>query len=139
MIKERHYRIGEVYWMRFDGVGSEQKGLRPGVVFQNNLGNSFSPNIIALPMTSNLRKASQITHVKIKAEDSGLPKDSLVLCENPERMSKDRIGSFITTLSEKDIGKIAAANLVATSAISFIDEAALIGVWKIAMQLNDFR
>lgn len=139
MIKERHYRIGEVYWMRFDGVGSEQKGLRPGVVFQNNLGNSFSPNIIALPMTSNLRKASQITHVEIKAEDSGLPKDSLVLCENPERMSKDRIGSFITTLSEKDIGKIAAANLVATSAISFIDEAALIGVWKIAMQLNDFR
>lgn len=139
MRKERHYKIGEVYWMRFDGVGSEQSGLRPGVVFQNNIGNAFSPNIIALPMTSNMRKVDQITHVEIRASENGMPKDSVVLCENPERMSKDRICGFITRLSENDMGKIAAANLVATSAIAFIEESVLVRIWRVATQLNEAR
>ena len=90
--------IGDIYLMRFDGTGSEQKGWRPGVVFQNNVGNAFSPNIIALPLTSALKKTSQPTHVVVKASDSGLRMDSMVLCENPEKMSKARLGTYRTNI-----------------------------------------
>lgn len=122
--------------MRFGGSGSEQTGWRPGVVFQNNVGNIHSPNIIALPLTSRVKKICQPTHVFIKASDAGIPKDSIVLCENPERMSKDRIGEYITTLSEDFIAKIAIANILASSAIAFIDKDTLIEVWRHAVSLN---
>lgn len=54
--KERTPRIGDVYLMRFAGDASEQTGWRPGLVFQNNIGNVHSPNIIALPLTSSIKK-----------------------------------------------------------------------------------
>lgn len=65
-------QIGDVYMMRFNGVGSEQNGWRPGLVFQNNKGNTYSPNTIVLPLTSAKKKLNQPTHVFVKAEDSGL-------------------------------------------------------------------
>ncbi len=128
--------IGEVYYMKFEGVGNEQSGWRPGVVFQNNVGNAHSPNIIALPMTKVIKKAGQPTHVLVASSESGLPKDSMVLCENPEKMSKMRIGSFITKLSDKYMKQIAVASLIATAAISFLDEAELIDVWRKSVRLN---
>lgn len=133
---ENHPRIGDIYMMRFEGTGSEQSGYRPGLVFQNNTGNQMSPNIIALPLTSCLKKSNQPTHVVISAEDSGLIKNSMVLCENPERMSKDRIGKFVTTLSSKYMAMIAEASLLATSAISFISPELLTAIWKKASALN---
>lgn len=133
------YRIGEVYLMQFDGSANEQRGKRPGLVFQNNTGNRYSPNIIALPLTSSLKKLDMPTHVLLRAEDTGLMKDSVVLCENPERMSKDRIGQYITTVSDKDMERVAIANLIATSAISFIDPAALQTIWNKAVSLNTVR
>ena len=93
-------QIGEVYLMKFSGSGSEQVGWRPGLVFQNNVGNSHSPNVIALPLTSSIKKASQPTRVFIKASDAGLKKDSMVLCENPQRMSKDNLGKYLGKLSD---------------------------------------
>ena len=81
--------IGEVYYMKFEGSGNEQNGWRPGVVFQNNVGNAHSPNVIALPMTKVLKKTGQPTHVLVTAEDTGIPKDSMVLCENPERCQRN--------------------------------------------------
>lgn len=134
--KKNHYRIGEVYYMQFEGNGSEQHGLRPGLVFQNNVGNIHSPNIIALPITSAQKKLSQPTHVFLSAEEAGMKLDSVVLCENPQRMSKARIGGFITTLPEKYMKQIAAASLLATSAISYLDMEFLISVWKKAVALN---
>lgn len=128
--------IGEVYLMKFSGTGSEQDGWRPGVVFQNNVGNKYSPNIIALPITSIIKKASQPTHVFLPAEDTGLKRDSMVLCENPQRMSKEKVGNYITTLSQDYMGKIAIADLLATSAISFIDPKLLVSVWERASVLN---
>ena len=132
----RAFRIGEIYFMKFGGSGSEQSGWRPGLVFQNNKGNSHSPNIIALPLTSCLKKAGQPTHVIISAAESGLPRDSMVLCENPERMSKDRIGDYLTTVPDNYMEKIAEASLLATSAISFISPELLVGIWKRAQELN---
>lgn len=129
--------IGSVYYMKFDGIGSEQAGWRPGVVFQNNKANSLSPNIIALPCTTSMKKLSQPTHVVLRREDSGLRSDSVVLCENPQRMSKQKIGSFITKLPDKYMKQIAAANIIASSAISFIPIEDVIDLWRIAANLNN--
>jgi len=129
-------RIGEVYMMQFNGTGCEQNGWRPGVVFQNNTGNAFSPNIIALPLTSSIKKETQPTHVVIRAKDSGLTLDSMVLCENPECMSKHRIGKYLTTLSDEHMRDVAAANLIATSAVSYLDIASLLDIWATSVRLN---
>lgn len=129
-------KIGEVYLMQFDGSESEQRGWRPGVVFQNNTGNKYSPNIIALPLTSAIKKAAQPTHVVIRSKDSGLAMDSMVLCENPECMSKKRIGRYLTTLSDEHMKDVAAASLIATSALSYLDVGSLLEVWAASVILN---
>ena len=132
----RNVMIGEVYLMLFDGHGSEQSGWRPGLVFQNNTGNKYSPNIIALPLTSSIKKRNLPTHVFISSKDTGLKKDSIVLCENPERMSKERIGNYIMRMPDKYMSRIAGANLLATSAISYMDQETLLSVWRKASYLN---
>lgn len=134
--RERVPKIGEVYNMYFSGTGSEQSGWKPGVVFQNNVGNVNSPNIIALPLTSSLKKLYMPTHVLVKSIDTGLKRDSMVICENPEKMSKDKVGIYVTTLPLHYMKEIAIANLIATSAISFIDKESLISTWEKAVQLN---
>ena len=133
---ERLPRIGDVYFMRFGGDGSEQNGWRPGLVFQNNTGNLYSPNLIALPMTSSMKKMGQPTHVVLPAAETGLPKDSMVLCENPERMSKEKLGRFITTLPECYMAEIAKASLLASSAIAYLEPEHLIQIWRQARSLN---
>lgn len=132
----RQPKIGEVYYMHFDGNGCEQNGWRPGLVFQNNVGNAHSPNIIALPFTTAIKKMNQPTHVMIHASESGLKRDSMVLCENPERMSKSKIGQYITTLSDEDIARVAAANLLSSSAISYLNPNTLLSLWQRAVSLN---
>lgn len=128
--------IGDVYLMKFDGTGNEQRGLRPGVVFQNNVGNAHSPNIIALPLTSIIKKASQPTHVIVRAADSGLLKDSMVLCENPEKMSKTKLVKYLGHLSDDYMRQIATANLIATAAVSFLTVEDMLTIWEMSVQLN---
>ena len=136
MNANRQPQIGDVYLMRFGGSGSEQSGLRPGIIFQNNVGNAYSPNIIALPLTSQIKKANQPTHVVLPAKETGLRKDSMVLCENPERMSKDRLGDYLTTIPAKYMAEIAAANILASAAIAYIDPEVLLSLWQKAISLN---
>ena len=102
----RNPKIGDIYLVYFNGNGNEQKGYRPGLVFQNNVGNQHSPNLIVLPLTSALKKTTQPTHVFIPKE-VGLRKDSMVLCENPECMSKYKLGGYITTLPEEYMAQVA--------------------------------
>lgn len=130
--------IGDVYIMDFGGKGrgSEQCGLRPGVVFQNNLGNANSPNIIALPITSSVKKLHLPTHVFLPAADTCLLRDSSVICENPECMSKERIGKYLGTLSQTYMKRIAEASILATSAISFLDKETLLQAWERAVRYN---
>ena len=136
--KKHEFRpqIGEVYLMKFDGDDSEQKKMRPGIVFQNNIGNVHSPNIIALPLTGHLKKITQPPHVIVRASDTGLKCDSVALCENPVCMSKKKIGNYITTLPDKYMKQIAAASLLATSAIAYLDMDSLADVWGRAIRLN---
>ena len=132
----RQPQIGEVYRVCCTGQGSEQQGWRPGLVFQNNLGNKFSPNLIILPLTSAIKKTQQPTHVIIPSQGTGLARDSMVLCENPERISKERVGRYITTIPKEYMRQIAVASLLATSAISFIEPDSLQAVWQRATMLN---
>ena len=136
MFSERYPRIGDVYVMNFHGIGSEQRGWRPGLVFQNNIGNAHSPNVIALPMTSSLKNLDLPTHVLVPAHETGLRTDSLVLCENPQRMSKENIGKYLTTIPAKYMRKIAAASVLSTSAIAFLDPDALLSIWQQAVEFN---
>lgn len=129
-------KIGEIYLMNFDGAGSEQSGIRPGLVFQNNVGNAHSPNIIALPLTSAVKKLGQPTHVLLRASECGLARDSIVLCENPQRMSKSKIVKYLTSLSTEDMRRVTEGNLLATSAISFLDMESLMKIWRAAARLN---
>ena len=133
---ERIPQIGDIYMMKFDGSANEQSGWRPGLVYQNNVGNVYSPNIIALPLTSSIKKANQPTHVVIKASNTGLKRDSMVLCENPERMSKEKLGVYITTLSDEYMREIAEASILSSSVISYLDIEVLVSVWKKAVALN---
>lgn len=129
-------QFGEIYHMRFDGMSCEQGGWRPGLVFQNNTGNLHSPNIIALPLTTSLKKRGQPTHVLLPALGTGLKRDSMVLCENPERMSKERIGNYITTLPDEFLSRVAEAYLLASCAIAVLSPAALLELQKRAVILN---
>ena len=79
-------------------VGSEQGGVRPVVIIQNDVGNKYSPTVIIAAITSQMNKAKLPTHVKIEAEVYGLPKNSVVLLEQirtiDRRRLRDKIGQF---------------------------------------------
>ena len=133
---QHRLRIGDVFMLRFEGTGSVQSGWRPGVVFQNSIGNLHSPNIVVLPLTTSLKKLAMPTHVLVKAKESGLPRDSVVLCENPQSVSKDQLGEYVTTLPEKYIKDIAVAQILASSAIAFLEPKDVIEVWRRAVELT---
>ena len=83
---------GDIFIADLDPVmGSEQGGVRPVVIVQNDRGNRFSPTVICAAMTSKLGKSDMPTHVWISAQDSGLRCDSLVLCEQIRTLEKRRL------------------------------------------------
>lgn len=134
--RNRFPLIGEVYKVAFDGTGSVQRGVRPALVFQNNVGNRYSPNVVVLPITSTHKKTNQPTHVLVKAGESGLRRDSMVLCENPQCISKEQLGDYMTTLPEKYMKQVAAASLLATGAIAYLDVSILTALLEKAAKLN---
>ena len=129
-------RVGEVYLLQFEGYGQEQQGLRPAVIISNNKGNFYSPNVIVLPMTTSLKKINQPTHVVITARDSGLQKDSMVLCENPVCVSKKKLTKLLTKLDHKQMAKISCAYLLATGLMGSISEDELITIRNRAVSLD---
>ena len=129
-------KIGEIYVLRFDGSGSVQSGIRPGLVFQNNIGNKYSPNVVVYPLTTSLKKSQMPTHVVLNAKDTGLARDSMVLCENPQCVPKDCLGTYLTTIPDHYMRQIATASIMASGAISFIDPDSLYDVWQQAYSLN---
>ena len=128
--------IGEVYLVKFTGSDNEQQGLRPCVIFQNAVGNEHSPNVVVLPITSSIKHSVQPTHVVLPAKDTGLMMDSMVLCENPKTLSKKKLGRYLTTIPAKYLKKIAEAQVLASSAIAFLDIDALVRVWRQSQALN---
>ena len=98
---------GEVFYADLSPVvGSEQGGVRPVLIVQNEIGNRHSPTVIAAAITSRLDKARLPTHINIRAADTGLAKDSVVLLEQIFTIDKERINSFMGMTSEWEMAQI---------------------------------
>lgn len=83
---------GELYYADLNPVvGSEQGGIRPILVLQNDVGNKYSPTIIAAATTSRLTKAKLPTHIRLARQNTPLPQDSIVLLEQIRTIDKSRI------------------------------------------------
>lgn len=87
-------------------VGSEQGGIRPVLVVQNDVGNKYSPTVIAAAITSRINKAKLPTHIEIEAADYGLQKDSVVLLEQIRTIDKKRLREKIGRLDEIQMIKV---------------------------------
>ena len=99
-------------------VGSEQGGIRPVLVIQNNIGNKYSPTAIVAAITSQINKAKLPTHVAILADDYGLSKDSVILLEQIRTIDKRRLRERIGRLDEDLMEKV---NEALTVSIGLID------------------
>ncbi|QIB69133.1 type II toxin-antitoxin system PemK/MazF family toxin [Aminipila butyrica] len=92
---------GDIYFADLSPViGSEQGGIRPVLVVQNDVGNKYSPTIIVAAVTSQLNKAKLPTHVEIDAKNNGLSKKSVVLLEQLRTIDKKRLKERIGAIDE---------------------------------------
>ena len=87
-------------------VGSEQGGIRPVIVIQNDIGNRYSPTVIVAAITSQINKAKLPTHVEISSEEYGLNRDSVVLLEQIRTLDKKRLKEKIGHMTEDDMKKV---------------------------------
>ena len=93
---------GEIYYADLSPVvGSEQGGVRPVLIVQNDIGNRYSPTVIAAAITSQQEKSNLPTHIKLKSSGCGLSKDSIVLLEQVRTIDKKRLKEKMGSL---DIG-----------------------------------
>lgn len=98
---------GEIYFAQLNPViGSEQGGLRPVLVVQNDIGNQYSPTTIVLAITSQINKAKLPTHVELKAENYGLERDSVILTEQIRTIDKKRLKQRIAILNEEMMDRV---------------------------------
>ena len=98
---------GEIFFAELNPVqGSEQGGIRPVLVVQNDVGNSHSPTTIVLPITSRLTKAKLPTHVELSKVESGLARDSVVLAEQIRTIDKNRLQQKISALDNNAMNRI---------------------------------
>lgn len=98
---------GDVFYADLSPViGSEQGGVRPVLVIQNDIGNKYSPTIIVAAITSQINKAKLPTHVEISAPEYGLPKDSVVLLEQVRTIDKKRLREKIGRFNDEMMVKV---------------------------------
>ena len=92
---------GDVYFADLSPVvGSEQGGVRPVLVIQNDIGNRFSPTVIVAAITAQIQKAKLPTHVEINASKYGFERDSVILLEQLRTIDKSRLTDKITQLDD---------------------------------------
>lgn len=96
-------------------VGSEQGGVRPVLIIQNDTGNRHSPTVICAAITSKMNKAKLPTHVELNAEKYGIVKDSVILLEQVRTIDKSRLKEKVCHLDEEIMFKIDEALLVSFS------------------------
>ncbi|MBQ8143339.1 MAG: type II toxin-antitoxin system PemK/MazF family toxin [Butyricicoccus sp.] len=98
---DNQIRRGDIYYADLSPVvGSEQGGIRPVLIVQNNVGNRYSPTVIAAAITSQVNKAKMPTHIELGARSFGLTKDSIVLTEQIRTLDKKRLREKMGTLDE---------------------------------------
>lgn len=92
---------GDIYYADLSPVvGSEQGGIRPVLVIQNDIGNKYSPTVIAAAITSQINKAKMPTHIELAAKDYGLNKDSVILLEQIRTIDKRRLREKIGRIDD---------------------------------------
>lgn len=100
-------RRGDVFYADLRPVvGSEQGGIRPVLIIQNDTGNMHSPTVICAAITSQLKKAQLPTHVAINAFDSGIIKDSVILLEQVRTIDKSRLKEKVCHLDNETLSHI---------------------------------
>jgi len=98
---------GDVYYADLSPViGSEQGGIRPVLVVQNDIGNRYSPTVIVSAITSQINKAKLPTHIEISSEDFSLPRDSVVLLEQIRTIDKKRLKEKIGRFDKNLMGEV---------------------------------
>ncbi len=98
---------GEIYFAQLNPViGSEQGGIRPVVVVQNDIGNQYSPTTIILAITSQINKAKLPTHIELKAKEYGIERDSVILAEQIRTIDKTRLKQRIAILNDETMHKV---------------------------------
>lgn len=105
------YKRGQIFFSELEGTKfSEQGGVRPVVIIQNDIGNRYSPTIIVAPITSQLTKAKLPTHVEV---DNGvLDRNSIILTEQLRTIDKRRLRKYIGVASQETMDKVNKALLI---------------------------
>ena len=104
---------GELYYADLSPVvGSEQGGVRPVLVVQNDVGNKYSPTVIAAAVTSKINKAKLPTHIELPSNSYGLQKDSVILLEQIRTLDKRRLKERIGELNELTMTRVDKAILI---------------------------
>ncbi len=111
---------GDIFYADLSPViGSEQGGVRPVLIVQNDIGNKYSPTVIAAAVTSQINKAKMPTHIEIKAEDYGLNKDSVILLEQIRTIDKKRLREKIGRLDDELMESVNKAIAISFGIIEF--------------------
>jgi len=87
-------------------VGSEQGGVRPVLIIQNDIGNRFSPTVVVAAITAQIQKAKLPTHVEISSKRNGFERDSVILLEQIRTLDKQRLTDKITHLDDEMMDKV---------------------------------
>ncbi len=115
-----HIKRGDVYYADLSPViGSEQGGVRPVLVVQNDVGNRYSPTVIVVAITSQIQKAKLPTHVEISANEYGFEKTSVILLEQIRTIDKQRLKEKITHLDKELMGKVNEALKISLGVVDF--------------------
>ncbi|MCI5595555.1 MAG: type II toxin-antitoxin system PemK/MazF family toxin [Lachnospiraceae bacterium] len=98
---------GDIYYADLSPVvGSEQGGVRPVLIIQNDAGNKHSPTVICAAITSKMNKAKLPTHVELSAMDYSISRDSVILLEQVRTIDKRRLKEKVCHLDEKVLRKV---------------------------------
>ena len=101
---------GDIYYADLSPViGSEQGGVRPVLIVQNDMGNRYSPTVIAAAITSRMGKTHLPTHIGIASQDAGLAKDSVILTEQIRTLDKRRLREKIGHLDPSAMNAVDSA------------------------------
>ena len=107
---------GDIFYADLSPViGSEQGGIRPVIIIQNDIGNKYSPTVIVAAITSQINKAKLPTHVEISSEEYGLNRDSVVLLEQIRTLDKKGLKEKIGHMTETDMKIVDKSLLISIS------------------------
>lgn len=113
---------GDIFYANLNpAIGSEQGGIRPVLIIQNNIGNKYSPTVLVAPITSkNSKKINLPTHCLIKEEF--LDMDSMILFEHIKTISKERLGRYLGKIDRKKMNSYGKAIKISTGLVDPIKE-----------------